>query len=51
MIGTGLDGGLVFFARVTRQLIVAPEIRFTYGFITNDRYNVARAGVRVLWEF
>jgi hypothetical protein len=51
MIGTGLDGGLVFFIRVAGQLVVAPEFRYTYGMITDDRYHVGRAGVRVLWEF
>jgi len=51
MIGGGLDGGIVFFVRTTRQLTLAPEIRYTYGLITDDRYSVARAGVRVLWEF
>ena len=51
MPGGGLDGGLVFFVRVTERLTVAPEIRYTRGLITDDPYNVARAGMRAIWEF
>jgi hypothetical protein len=51
MIGGGLDGGIVFLVRMTRQLTLAPEVRYTFGLITDDRYSVARAGIRALWEF
>jgi hypothetical protein len=51
MVGTGLTGGVLVFVRVTRQLTVAPKFRFTTGFITNDRDNVLRSGVRVRWNF
>ena len=51
MVGTGLTAGVLLPVRVTRQLTVAPEFRFTAGFITNDPYRVFRSGVRVMWSF
>ena len=51
MVAGGLDGGVVFLVRVTSRLIVAPEIRFNTGLITDDPYKVARAGIRAMWEF
>ena len=51
MVGGGFDGGLVVFVRAAERLTVAPEIRYTRGLITNDPYNVARAGVRAICEF
>lgn len=51
MVAGGLTGGLVIFVRVTRQLTVAPEFRFTTGLITDDPYKVFRSGVRAMWSF
>ena len=51
MAGSGLDAGLGIIVSLTRQLSVAPEVRVTTGMITNDRYNVARASVRMMWGF
>jgi hypothetical protein len=51
MAGTGLTGGVLVFIRVTRQLTVAPEVRMTTGFMTNDRYTVVRSGIRAMWRF
>jgi len=51
MPGSGLDVGLGVIVGLTRQLSVAPEVRVTTGMITNDRYTVARAGVRLMWGF
>ena len=51
MAGSGLDAGLGIIVGLTRQLSVAPEVRVTTGMITNDRYTVARAGVRMMWGF
>ena len=51
MAGTGLTGGVVIFVRLTDQLIIAPDLRFTRGMITDDDYKVLRAGTRVVWRF
>jgi hypothetical protein len=51
MTGGGLSGGLVVFVRLTPVLTVAPELRYTHGIITDDRYRVFRAGVRLMWGF
>lgn len=51
MTGTGLTGGGAILVRVTDRLNIAPEIRLTSGFITNDRYTVLRTGLRVMWDF
>ena len=51
MAGSGLSGGVVVLVRVTRQLSIAPELRFTAGLITDDPYYVLRSGVRAMWSF
>lgn len=51
MVAGGPTGGLVVFVRVTRQLTIAPEFRFTMGLITDDPYRVFRSGVRAMWSF
>ena len=51
MVAGGLTGGVLIFVRVTRQLTVAPEFRFTAGLITDDPYRVFRSGVRAMWSF
>lgn len=49
LVAGGLTGGLAIFVRVTRQLTVAPEFRFTTGLITDDPYKVFRSGIRAIW--
>ena len=51
MVAGGLTGGLMVLVRVTTHVTVAPEFRFTMGFITDDPYSVVRAGARVMWSF
>ena len=51
MVAGGLTGGLLIFVRITRQFTVAPELRATKGFITDDPYTVWRSGVRAIWSF
>jgi hypothetical protein len=51
MIGGGLTGGIAVFVRATRHLTIAPEVRVTYGLITDDPYRVFRSGVRAMWRF
>lgn len=51
MWGTGLTGGLVFLIRAAPSLTIAPEIRYTHGFITNDPYIVVKSGVRAMFAF
>jgi hypothetical protein len=51
MTGGGPGGGLVVFVRVTPALIIAPELRYTHGIITDDPYRIFRTGVRVVWGF
>lgn len=51
MAGTGLTGGVVIFVRLTEAFSVAPELRFTRGMITDDHYQVLRAGTRLVWNF
>ena len=47
----GLTGGLALLVRATSTLTVAPEIRLTRGFITDDPYMVVKIGVRTMWSF
>lgn len=47
----GLTGGLFIPIRVTRQLNVAPELRFTYGSFGDEIYTVLRTGARLMWNF
>ncbi len=51
MVAGGLTGGVVIYVRLTRQLTVAPDFRFTGGLITDDPYKVFRTGVRAMWSF
>lgn len=51
MTGGGPTGGLMVFIRLTRDLTLAPELRYTFGIITDDPYRVFRTGVRVMWRF
>lgn len=47
----GLTGGFMIPVTIAGALSVAPEIRYTYGSIGDEKHNVFRAGVRVLWGF
>jgi hypothetical protein len=47
----GFTGGLAILVRATGRLTVAPEIRLTKGFITDDPYTVFKTGVRAMWSF
>lgn len=47
----GLTGGVMLPISITRALSVAPEIRYTYGSIGDEKHNVLRGGVRLLWGF
>ena len=47
----GLTGGLAVFVRVTDAFTLAPEIRLTKGFITDDPYAVFKTGIRAMWNF
>lgn len=47
MSGTGLSAGLLVPIRVTPHMTVAPELRYTLGLITDDRYQAIRLGLRV----
>ncbi len=47
----GFTGGLAILVRATNRLTVAPEIRLTKGFITDDPYTVFKTGVRAMWSF
>lgn len=51
LVGGGLTGGLLVLVRLTSRLTVAPELRYTFGIITNDPYQVVRPGVRMMWRF
>ena len=49
--GTGLTVGGMVIASLTDHVSLAPEVRFTGGFITgDDAYRVFRAGVRLMWS-
>lgn len=47
----GLTGGFMVPITLTGRLSVAPELSYTYGSIGDERHNVFRTGVRVLWGF
>jgi hypothetical protein len=47
----GFTGGLAILVRATDRLTIAPEIRLTKGFITDDPYTVFKTGVRAIWGF
>lgn len=47
----GLTGGVLVPIRLTRQLTVAPEVRYTYGSFGDEVYSVLRAGGRLMWHF
>lgn len=51
MNGVGLTGGVLVLIQLTRTITLAPELRYTFGVITNDPYQVIRPGVRVMWGF
>jgi hypothetical protein len=43
-------GAMVAIA-VSHQVSIAPEIRYTYGSIGDEIYNVFSTGIRTLWRF
>lgn len=47
----GLTGGLMVPIRIAGALSVAPELRVVYGSIGDEKHNLVRGGVRVLWGF
>lgn len=47
----GLTGGFMVPITIAGALSVAPEVRYTYGSIGDEKHNMLRAGVRVLWGF
>jgi hypothetical protein len=47
----GFTGGLAILVRAAGRLTIAPEIRLTKGFITDDPYTVFKTGVRAMWSF
>lgn len=47
----GLVGGVIVPIAVANRISVAPEIRYTYGSIGDERYTVFASGVRLLWMF
>ena len=47
----GFTGGVIVLVRTTERLTIAPEFRFTGGFITDDRYTAVKLGVRAMWAF
>jgi outer membrane protein with beta-barrel domain len=47
----GLVGGVMVPIALTREVSVAPEIRYTYGSFGDELYTVFGSGVRVLWRF
>jgi hypothetical protein len=47
----GLTAGLLVPIRLTRQLSVSPEIRYTYGSFGDEKYNTLRGGARLMWGF
>jgi outer membrane protein with beta-barrel domain len=47
----GLTGGVMFPITITGRLSVAPEVRYTYGSIGDEKHNLLRTGVRILWGF
>ena len=50
--GGGATGGLRVLVRLTPDLTVGPEFRYTLGVITDDRsYSVVRVSGRITWGF
>jgi hypothetical protein len=47
----GFTGGVIVLVRTTDRLTIAPEFRFTKGFITDDPYTAFKLGVRAMWAF
>jgi hypothetical protein len=47
----GLTGGVLIPIRLTAQISVAPEFRYTYGSIGDEKYNTLGGGARVTWAF
>ena len=47
----GLTGGLAVLVRVAGAFALAPEIRLTRGFISDDPYTVFKTGIRAMWDF
>lgn len=47
----GLTGGFMVPITIVGRLSVAPEFRYIYGSIGDEKHNVFRTGVRVLWGF
>ena len=47
----GFTGGVAILVRATGRLTIAPEIRLTRGFISDDPYTVFKTGVRAMWGF
>jgi len=48
---SGLTGGVAVFVRASRRVTIAPEIRLTRGFITDDPYTVFKIGLRTILSF
>ncbi len=49
--GSGLTIGGMLITSLTSRVSIAPEVRFTGGFISgDDPYRVFRAGVRLMWR-
>ena len=47
----GLTSGLMVPIRIAGSLSIAPELRFVYGSIGDEKHNLLRGGVRLLWGF
>jgi hypothetical protein len=47
----GLTGGVLIPIRLTQQISVAPEFRYTYGSIGDEKYNTLGGGARVMFGF
>lgn len=47
----GVTGGVTILVHTTDTLTLAPEFRFTKGFIRDDPYTVFRVGMRAGWSF
>jgi hypothetical protein len=50
-VRSGLSGGVLIPIRLTRQVSVAPEFRYSYGSIGDEKYNTLRGGARLMWGF
>jgi hypothetical protein len=52
IVGGGLTGGFRVLMRLTPTLTAGPEIRYTFGLITDDySYSVVRLTGRLIWSF